>query len=139
MISRENTVAMNLEKHYIVDKNGCWIWQRATTNDGYAQVHINNRICYVHVLLWERRFGKKPTGKELDHLCRVRNCINTEHLELVTRTENVRRGKKVVLTMEKVREIRKEYRRGNGVILSKRYGVTSTTIYNIIDHKIWKE
>jgi hypothetical protein len=29
---------------------------------------------------------------QIDHLCRNRTCINPEHLELVTRTENMRRA-----------------------------------------------
>ena len=29
--------------------------------------------------------------KQLDHLCRVALCVNPAHLELVTRTENIRR------------------------------------------------
>jgi hypothetical protein len=36
--------------------------------------------------------GKIPSDKEIDHLCRVRNCVNPEHLEPVTREENLRRG-----------------------------------------------
>jgi transposase-like protein len=30
---------------------------------------------------------------EIDHLCRNRSCVNPKHLEVVTRGENVRRGK----------------------------------------------
>jgi hypothetical protein len=33
-----------------------------------------------------------PAGLQLDHLCRVRSCCNTDHLEPVTLQENVRRG-----------------------------------------------
>ncbi len=33
-----------------------------------------------------------PEGLEIDHLCRVRNCINPEHLEAVTQRENFLRG-----------------------------------------------
>lgn len=36
--------------------------------------------------------GEIPDGLELDHLCRVRNCVNPDHLEPVTRLENARRG-----------------------------------------------
>lgn len=31
-------------------------------------------------------------GVVLDHLCRVRHCVNPAHLEEVSQTENVRRG-----------------------------------------------
>lgn len=33
-----------------------------------------------------------PVGLDLDHLCRVRSCVNPDHLEPVTRAENLRRG-----------------------------------------------
>jgi hypothetical protein len=29
---------------------------------------------------------------ELDHICRVRNCVNPDHLEPVTHAENMRRS-----------------------------------------------
>ncbi len=33
-----------------------------------------------------------PEGMQLDHLCRVRCCINPDHLEVVTQRENILRG-----------------------------------------------
>lgn len=49
----------------------------------YASAH---RWSYaVHV-------GPIPDGLDLDHLCRVRNCMNPEHLEPVTRQVNSARG-----------------------------------------------
>jgi hypothetical protein len=36
--------------------------------------------------------GPVPQGLELDHLCRVRGCVNPAHLEPVTMRENARRG-----------------------------------------------
>ncbi len=36
--------------------------------------------------------GQIPSGLTLDHLCRVRNCVNPAHLEPVTHRENTLRG-----------------------------------------------
>jgi hypothetical protein len=36
--------------------------------------------------------GEIPDGLFIDHLCRVRNCVNPAHLEPVTRKENILRG-----------------------------------------------
>lgn len=31
-------------------------------------------------------------GMQIDHLCRNHDCVNPEHLEVVTQAENMRRG-----------------------------------------------
>jgi hypothetical protein len=36
--------------------------------------------------------GSVPKKLTLDHLCRVRHCVNPSHLEIITRGENVLRG-----------------------------------------------
>lgn len=46
----------------------------------------------AHVVVYEAYKGKVTDGLDLDHLCRVRHCVNPEHLEPVTRRENVLRG-----------------------------------------------
>jgi hypothetical protein len=45
-----------------------------------------------HRLAYEEAYGPIPAGLHIDHLCRVRNCINPEHLEAVTQAENNRRA-----------------------------------------------
>lgn len=45
-----------------------------------------HRWAYLHFV------GKIPAGLDLDHLCRNRWCVNPEHLEPVTRSENLTRG-----------------------------------------------
>ena len=45
-----------------------------------------------HRLAYELEIGPIPAGLEIDHLCRVRNCVNPAHLEPVTHAENIRRG-----------------------------------------------
>ena len=37
-----------------------------------------------------------PDGKELDHLCRNRKCVNPKHLESVTHRENILRGETIM-------------------------------------------
>lgn len=36
--------------------------------------------------------GKIRKGMQLDHLCRIRHCVNPNHLEVVTPRENILRG-----------------------------------------------
>ena len=46
----------------------------------------------AHRFAYEMLVGPIPEGLDLDHLCRVRHCVNPNHLEPVTRSENLRRG-----------------------------------------------
>lgn len=46
----------------------------------------------VHRVAYELRVGPIPEGMQIDHLCRVRRCVNPAHLEPVSQTENIRRG-----------------------------------------------
>lgn len=67
---------------------GCWLWTGHTVN-GYGRDGSGRR---VHRVAYEELVTLIPEGLHLDHLCRVRNCVNPEHLEPVTNRENVLRG-----------------------------------------------
>lgn len=73
--------------------SGCWLWTMATTNAGYAEIGDKYKMFYGHRVAYEMLVGPIPDGLEPDHLCRVRCCVNPDHLELVTHAENMRRGK----------------------------------------------
>lgn len=77
---------------YIVEPGGCWIWTGVTDHTGYARMNNAGRTGYAHRIGYELFVGSIPDGLQLDHLCRVRNCVNWRHLEPVTRTENIRRS-----------------------------------------------
>lgn len=49
-------------------------------------------MVYAHRHAYELLKNPIPQGKELDHLCRNRECVNPSHLEPVTHKENQRRG-----------------------------------------------
>jgi hypothetical protein len=46
----------------------------------------------AHRLSYEFIFGPIPEDHEVDHLCRLRPCVNPFHLEVVTHQENNLRG-----------------------------------------------
>lgn len=70
----------------------CWIWKRAVDTHGYGVVVRAGHSIRAHRLVYERHVGPIPDGLDLDHLCRVRDCVNPTHLEPVSRSENIARG-----------------------------------------------
>ncbi len=71
----------------------CWIWDTDLTSAGYGRITVDGQRYYAHRWFYEKLIGPIPRGLQIDHLCRVRNCVNVDHLELVTIAQNVRRGK----------------------------------------------
>jgi hypothetical protein len=69
----------------------CWLWQGSVTTRGYGQCGYKKRVLKAHRLIYEILVGPIPKGLELDHLCRIKRCVNPDHLEPVTKRENLRR------------------------------------------------
>lgn len=71
--------------------SGCWLWIGATTN-GYGVTSLNGVLYRAHRVFFEATHGPVKMGLQIDHLCRVRSCVNPDHLEAVTQQENIARG-----------------------------------------------
>ena len=83
-----------------VTESGCWLWTGRIDRGGYGAISINRnkyplRPCFIkaraHRVSYEAFRGEIPSGLTLDHLCRVRCCVNPDHLEPVTLKENMSR------------------------------------------------
>lgn len=72
--------------------NGCWIWQGNTLKNGYGMIRVHGKYQLAHRVAWMFMNGEIPADKQIDHVCTVKNCVNPEHLDLVTASENLRRG-----------------------------------------------
>ena len=68
---------------------GCWEFTGPRSPEGYGRAAARQ---YAHRWAYELLVGPIPHGLHLDHLCRVRHCVNVDHLEPVTPAENTRRG-----------------------------------------------
>lgn len=82
-------------RHVKKSRSGCWLWTGAKYPGGYGAMgrgRSHEGIMRAHRFAYTHFLGPIPKGKELDHLCRVRNCVNPTHLEIVTRRENFLRG-----------------------------------------------
>lgn len=73
-------------------RGNCWLWRRSKSPDGYGWASFKNRTYQAHRLSYLLVVGPVPEGTHLDHLCRVRHCVNPEHLEPVSPAENLRRS-----------------------------------------------
>jgi hypothetical protein len=69
----------------------CWLWMGPLYN-GYGRVGYKGTSSNPHRVSYMLLKGPIPRGLQVDHLCRVRNCVNPAHLELVTPRENTFRG-----------------------------------------------
>lgn len=73
------------------DENGCWIFSKANSK-GYAAFYENGAPIEGHLWAWRLFIGDVPDGLTLDHLCRVRVCVNPWHLDPVPHRVNILRG-----------------------------------------------
>ena len=72
---------------------GCWVWTGSVDTSGYAKMKMRQRMIQVHRYVYTVLVGPIPDDLTVDHTCdRHRNCLNPEHFELVTRSENSRRA-----------------------------------------------
>ena len=84
----------------LIKDGECLIWPGGKTRAGYGKYsyrlkgHLKGHQIqgYVHRLAYEQIRGRIPSGLEIDHLCRRRDCANPIHLEAVTHRENILRG-----------------------------------------------
>jgi hypothetical protein len=151
-----NKCPLTLEQRflqYVNKTETCWLWTGYIRQDGYANFRpiSTSTTQLAHRVAYELWNGVIPDGSVARHKCDVRNCVNPEHLELGTHTDNMRdmfernRQANVVgvnnprakLTEENVREIR--------VLLDKglfqqeiacMFGVTQTAISRI-KRRVW--
>ncbi len=72
--------------------SGCWLWIGTVKPSGYGTFSFDAGCVRAHRLAYDALVGQVPLGLDLDHLCRVRSCVNPAHLEPVTRRENLHRG-----------------------------------------------
>jgi hypothetical protein len=68
--------------------SGCWLWTGHTNIHGYGVSWTGSRTTLAHRVTYNFFVGPVPDGHDLDHLCRVRCCVNPAHLEPVTRRVN---------------------------------------------------
>ena len=67
----------------------CWLWTGYLNDRGYGEMRVGNKKLRAHRAVYAYLVGEPPEDKVANHLCKVRNCVNPDHLEFVTQRENV--------------------------------------------------
>lgn len=76
----------------VEETDTCWLWTGILNHYGYGVFTVQALNVPAHRWAYEYIRELIPDGMTLDHLCRVRNCVRPDHLEVVTNGENVLRG-----------------------------------------------
>jgi len=87
------SIPLRISSRILVAPNGCWVWIKKTNRDGYGIVYMGGGVQRLaHRVAFEAYWNVSLAGLTIDHICRVRNCCNPEHLEAVPIGVNVMRG-----------------------------------------------
>lgn len=66
----------------------CWIWTGYLNPAGYGKFFADGRKVFVHRWAYAEFVGPIPEGIQVDHRCRVTQCVNPAHLRLATNKQN---------------------------------------------------
>lgn len=102
-------VARFLSRIEVDTDSGCWLWSGSIfAKSGYGMTYHGKRrigggarTLLAHRVSYFLHVGPVPPSMVLDHLCRVRRCVNPFHLEPVSMRENVIRGRVLVTSCPK--------------------------------------
>jgi hypothetical protein len=88
--ARTALTGMDLYWSRVEKTETCWLWTGNRNPNGYGR--FGKPVQYAHRVAYEAMVGPIPDGLTLDHLCRIRHCVNPAHLEPVTAAVNTMRG-----------------------------------------------
>lgn len=83
------TVPDKLNKFSERTSSGCLVWTGNINSGGYGLIKVNNKTASAHRVIWEYYRGVVPKGLVVDHICRVRHCVDVEHMQVVTYEQNM--------------------------------------------------
>lgn len=157
-----------LENVYEEDENGCFIYQGQIATDGYGRRNIHYKEAegsqsaattkdgkkkvemhrYIYFILNDLDYCNPPKDMVVHHTCANRACANPEHLELISKSDNLKAARsyhaKVTLTEEDVQCVcwawlneRKDFSTNIEFFRewAKEFGVTASAINDIVHRR----
>lgn len=80
---------------HVREDGDCLTWTGSIQTKGYGSTTDGfGRSTLAHRRAWIAANGPIPDGLTVDHLCMNKRCVNVDHMEVVTRSENSRRGRR---------------------------------------------
>lgn len=89
----ETYLRLGLVPEHAPELGPCWLWTGPVTKDGYGVMQVGDLpTASAHRWSYRHHVGDLVEDLELDHLCRVRRCVNAWHLEQVPHVVNLARS-----------------------------------------------
>lgn len=75
--------------HYTKKTDTCWLFRSWIKNPRHHTFMYQGKRHLAHRYSYELHIGPIPQGYEVDHACRVKNCVNPAHLRLALHAQNM--------------------------------------------------
>jgi hypothetical protein len=106
--------------------------------NGYSRLKVDGKMVRAHRYFWESHYFPIPPGKVLHHTCGNKDCVNIQHLQLMTKAEHDELHSKLDWNYVKfARMLRNKY--GFSIAQLAKHGeIPYSTMYDIIKNRTWK-
>ena len=80
------------ESYTPLPETGCWLWNACGGKTRYGTFYDSSSKKMIRAtrFIYEQTHGKIPDGMVVRHKCDVSLCVNPDHLEIGTQTDNMR-------------------------------------------------
>lgn len=126
-----NEILVLHKDKFKISSTGCWLWIRAL-NGGYAWVAVgDHKSKLAHVVFYEAKYNITiPNGFESHHTCRVKRCVNPEHIEIKKKSTHLSEHKtRKPIIQEQLEKAIELYKKGFSLRwLARKFTIRSATL-----------